>query len=111
MGLAVFPNAEVVGIDVERGAMLSGIQRLRTYLANSLNKSRIEAVLSGNEFDMILDDGLHTPLGQLATLRGVWPFLRIGGTYVIEDVDANFKFTTSMAAHMGAVLVNTGSDF
>ena len=36
--------------------------------------------------DIIIDDGNHEGKDQLATWRNLWPMLRPGGLYVIEDV-------------------------
>jgi hypothetical protein len=37
-------------------------------------------------FDIIIDDGLHTDTAQLQTLTNLWPLLKEGGIYVIEDI-------------------------
>ena len=49
------------------------------------------AKLSANDIprgscDVIIDDGLHSWSGQQATLRSLWPCVRPGGVYFIEDV-------------------------
>ena len=38
------------------------------------------------KFDIIIDDGLHTPFGNKMTFRNLLPFLKNGGTFFIEDV-------------------------
>lgn len=38
------------------------------------------------KFDIIIDDGLHTPLAQAKTLDNFFPSLKSGGSYFIEDV-------------------------
>ena len=47
--------------------------------------------------DVIVDDGLHTAGAQQATLVNLWPTLRAGGLYFIEDIPtgANSKGTYS----------------
>jgi cephalosporin hydroxylase len=37
-------------------------------------------------FDIIIDDGDHRPETQLKTLLNFWTSLKVGGSYVIEDV-------------------------
>ena len=45
-------------------------------------------ILSGlDKFDLIIDDGLHTMEANLRTLEIVFPYLKDGGIYVIEDVN------------------------
>lgn len=37
-------------------------------------------------YDLIIDDGLHTPEAQMKTFQNYWPSLKSGGYYIIEDV-------------------------
>lgn len=37
-------------------------------------------------FDFILDDGAHYPLSNELTFKYLWPLLKKGGTFIIEDV-------------------------
>lgn len=41
-------------------------------------------------FDVIVDDGGHSRKQQVNSLIGLWPFLRKGGVYVIEDMYHSF---------------------
>jgi cephalosporin hydroxylase len=40
------------------------------------------------KFDIIIDDGGHKPQQHLASLKALWPFLKPGGWYCIEDVQS-----------------------
>lgn len=42
------------------------------------------------EFDFILDDGSHIPEHQLLTLNNIWPLLKGGGVYIIEDIETSY---------------------
>ena len=42
-------------------------------------------------FDYIIDDGDHSPGGQLQTLREAWTSLKQGGYYFIEDIQDQHK--------------------
>eukprot|EP00392_Amoebophrya_sp_AT5.2_P013664 g13793.t1 len=51
-------------------------------------------------FDIIIDDGLHVPLANDASMSFLWPYLsRNNGLYVIEDLDGHL---TEQAAHYRA---------
>lgn len=39
--------------------------------------------------DMIVDDGSHEARHQQGTMKALWPVLRVGGAYVIEDLNYN----------------------
>lgn len=38
-------------------------------------------------YDIIIDDGDHSPWSQLCTFHNLWPLLANGGIYVIEDIE------------------------
>ena len=42
--------------------------------------------LAQKKYDMIVDDGLHEPLYQAKTMQNMWPLLRPGGRYFVEDI-------------------------
>lgn len=39
---------------------------------------------------MIVDDGGHTPAQQRASYERLFPALRHGGLYIIEDIETSF---------------------
>ena len=42
------------------------------------------------QFDVIIDDGLHTPLANDASMSFLWPYLSTNnGLYLIEDLDGH----------------------
>lgn len=40
-------------------------------------------------FDIIIEDGSHRPSDQETALHLFWPYLKPGGLFIIEDIDAN----------------------
>ncbi len=59
--------------------------RIKTYKCDSTNKQECDKVLQNLKFDIIIDDGLHTGIGQLSTLKNNFERLNDGGYYFIED--------------------------
>lgn len=82
----VFPLSNITGIDIDPKAMLEGELRVTTLIANTLNITDVDRVLAGSSFSVIVDDGSHTQISQLMTLRALWRYLKQGGLYIIEDV-------------------------
>jgi len=39
--------------------------------------------------DIVVDDGGHTPDQQITTFYELWPYLKPGGIYLVEDLHAN----------------------
>lgn len=48
------------------------------------------------EFDFIIDDGSHIPDHQMVTLNSLWPSLKEGGVYVLEDVETSYFGKSSL---------------
>ena len=51
--------------------------------------------LSGGEFDLVIDDGSHLPSHQLVSFENLWPAVRSGGIYIVEDIETSFWRNTS----------------
>lgn len=81
-----FENATIHGIDIGEDCMLNGEENIETFIVDSTNKQLCDEKLSDNMYDIILDDGLHTAVGQLETLRNFFGRVKDNGLYVIEDV-------------------------
>ena len=42
-------------------------------------------------FDAIVDDGSHTPRDQVSTLAMLFPLVRPGGAFIIEDIGSSWN--------------------
>jgi hypothetical protein len=81
------PNANVYGIDVDENTMFEE-DRIKTFCSSSMDKDKMDKILSNiDNFDLIIDDGLHTLEANITTLEIVFPYLKDGGYYIIEDVN------------------------
>ena len=84
-----FENYKIYAIDTFQRVNPENIEILKHpnvewYKADSTN-NKFHEVYNG-EFDMIIDDGLHTPEAQMKTFQNYWPSLKLNGSYIIEDV-------------------------
>jgi hypothetical protein len=83
-----FQNGEIHGMDIAPDCMLSE-QRISTHLCDSTCPNSVLAWTQANpdlSFDIVVDDGSHWGEHQLATLQHLFPLVKPGGYYVIEDV-------------------------
>lgn len=82
------PDAEIYGADFDSKTLFHE-DRISTYLVDQREKRSLE-VLAGKfqecSIDLIIDDGLHTPLAAILTFSKLWKLVKPGGHYVIEDV-------------------------
>lgn len=101
-GLAIwcdlFPNARVIGLDIDLGhfqAHRPQLERAGAFRHNtpeiyefdqlSSDQGRLGALLAGDKIDVCIDDGFHTDESILATLSQALPHLADEFVYFIED--------------------------
>lgn len=82
-----FPNARIVGIDIDPASMVFD-ERIRSFMIDQSSRPQLHGLMKnfGDGFDLIVDDGSHNPVHQLVSLQTLLPYVRNGGTYVIEDI-------------------------
>jgi hypothetical protein len=89
-----FPNALIVGADIDR-AVLFQEERIQTYYVDQFDKISIKALweqIDGQDFDLMIDDGLHTfDAGRCMFENSIFR-LSEEGIYVIEDVHIDEMF-------------------
>ena len=84
-----FPNAQIVGVDID-GDIIFQDERIRTFQCDQTDPAAIKAVMDqvGDiEFDLMIDDGLHTFAGGVSLLENAIHKLKPEGVYIIEDVN------------------------
>ena len=82
------PNAEIIGADIDK-RILFNENRINTFHVDqtcnrSLNNLKNKL---NNKFDLIIDDGLHSPDANINTLRTATKLIKKGGYIVIEDIN------------------------
>lgn len=92
--LEFFPNATIYGIDIFKRVKPEDIpvlndERVKYLKSDSTNiavRDQIKKTWPRIRFDVIIDDGLHTPSANAKTLHNLYPLLKKGGRFYIEDV-------------------------
>ncbi len=82
------PNARVFGADID-DKILFREERIATAVVDQLRPESFEAMvetLGCSEFDLIIDDGLHSVDANINGLLFAASSLRAGGWYVVEDI-------------------------
>jgi hypothetical protein len=78
------PNALIMGLDTQPDTQFADEPNITTLLGDSTDNAAMDWHFNNETFDLIIDDGDHER--QFQTLIALWPKLRRGGIYVIEDV-------------------------
>jgi hypothetical protein len=87
---AYFPHASIAGFDiVPKPEMARG--RVRVYQGDQGSAADLDRVCAAEApFDLIIDDGSHFNRHQLFSFHHLFPHLKDGGIYVIEDVQTSY---------------------
>jgi hypothetical protein len=86
-----FINGKIFGIDVNpKVCDLSLGKNIHTYCFDATNKDTFEQYFGSMEFDTILDDGSHKNIDMITTFKNLFPKLKAGGVYIIEDLHCSY---------------------
>jgi len=89
--------AQIYGVDINPEAESVTGDRLHIQIADATKDELFPEV---EAWDVIIDDGSHKPIDQKAAFARLWPRLKAGGVYVIEDV-RHPEVITEFIASMG----------
>ncbi len=87
-----FPRAELHFIDISFDALKYRSGRSYYHLCNQEDPDDLNRFLKAvpGPFDIIVDDGGHTARQQLTSFSILFPQMRSGGIYVIEDLHSSY---------------------
>ena len=87
---SLLPNARIIGADIDESTLIpqEGIELKYVDQTSGDSLAELSDFLGSHSCDLIIDDGLHSPLAALNTFNALWPCLKSGGFYVIEDMSA-----------------------
>jgi hypothetical protein len=90
MWAAYFSKGRIYGVDIEDKTALSG-GRIKVFQCSQTDRQRLTALCDEiGPFDLVIDDGSHVNPHQIESFRILWPYVKDGGWYVIEDVQTSY---------------------
>lgn len=99
-----FPQGQIYGMDIRPHCVKYEEDRIKIFINNATERGLTEGLLFRNgltrEFDIIIDDGSHQIDDQLNTFNILFPQLKKGGIYVIEDIQ-NFDQNKHIWENLG----------
>jgi cephalosporin hydroxylase len=97
---AYFPRATVYGLDLNPKPH-KNTDRIRTFVGNQEDRNDLESCIKeiGSGLDIIIDDGGHTMRQQQVSLAYLFPYVKPGGVYVVEDLHCGFNKPDKFGAH------------
>lgn len=83
-----YPGASaIVGVDIRPPLKIDGVQVLQL---DATEPAAVATLRTYGPFDVIIDDGSHMTSDQQETFGLLWPAVRPGGSYVIEDLHTSY---------------------
>lgn len=110
MWKSFFPRAQIIGLDIHDKSLLEE-SRIKTIQGSQDDVALLEKInCEWGPFDIIIDDGSHMNAHVIRSFETLFPLLKIGGTYVVEDTQtaywddaAQASGATSMQLLLGLV--------
>jgi len=67
-------------------------EKLAIYNLDQSDKTALADMMAKNSegWDIVIDDGSHYPGHQIISFQQLWPNLRPGGLYVVEDIETSY---------------------
>lgn len=85
-----FPNANIHAIDIDNCTKHEN-DRVKTYIADQSNRSQLQNIVNKTcKLDIIIDDGGHMMGQQQISFGCLFPHLKSGGYYFIEDLHTSY---------------------
>lgn len=85
----LYPHAHITGMDIVDPDEEPPAHNVRILRGDQSNPDDLER-LKDREYDVILDDGSHVPEHQILTFEALFPKLKYGGVYVVEDIETSY---------------------
>jgi hypothetical protein len=86
-----FDKAKIYAVDIDESCKVHENERVKVLIGSQADEEFLTSNLSGVEFDVIIDDGSHIPSHQIKSFETLFPLLKPGGLYIIEDVHTSYS--------------------
>ena len=82
------PNAKLFAIDIDPACKTHETSRTKVFIGDQADVAFLKHVAEavGQPFDCIIDDGGHRMEHHQTSLPALWPYLKDGGWFAIEDL-------------------------
>ncbi len=86
-----FPNSRITGIDSRTKRKEFENQQIKIFIGDQADPDFLKSVNDQRgPFDVVIDDGGHMMHQQTTSLEALFPLLKDGGYYIIEDWQTSF---------------------
>ena len=84
-------GAQIIGVDIDPRAATLTRPGVEVVIGDQGDSAFLDALATDHgPFDIVIDDGSHQPAHQILTLQRLWPAMRPGGVFLVEDLHSNY---------------------
>jgi cephalosporin hydroxylase len=84
-------KARIVGVDIEPRCAKLAEDRIEIVIGDQEDRGLLRSLRERfAPIDVVIEDGGHTMTQQIATFEEMWPGVRDGGVYLVEDLHTSY---------------------
>lgn len=85
------PHAKIWAIDIDPTAVAIAPAGVSAIIGDQSDENLLRSLVqdAGHFFDVVIDDGSHRIDHQRKSFEVMWPYVSVGGIYVIEDLETS----------------------
>jgi hypothetical protein len=85
-----FNNGNIYAFDIEKKIGLDD-DRIKIYQGSQTDNNFLSSIIDEiGELDIVVDDGSHVPSHIIDTFNFIFPRIKMGGIYVVEDTQTSY---------------------
>jgi len=87
-----FPKATIHGADINKAFKSCELycSRIKFHVLDQTNEAQLKNLEQFAPFDFIIDDGTHLWKEQILTFKTIFPYVKKGGIYIVEDTTTSY---------------------
>jgi predicted O-methyltransferase YrrM len=90
------PDTRIVGIDIDPRCKAFEDKNVTVELCDQSDVTQLTRIgVNYGPFDVVIDDGSHIWSHQILSFETIFPFVRSGGLFIIEDIDTSYGHYTA----------------
>ena len=101
-----FDDLYFVGYDINPDAKAFQGGKVHIFIGDQNNPEDLEKCIEvyGGQWDIIMDDGSHWEEHILTSFRNLFPYVKPGGYYIIEDLHSAFTHAQTMLPRLDEII-------
>lgn len=85
------PNSKITAIDINPDCKKYSKKNVEVFIGSQDDYTFLKTILKNGPFDVILDDGSHVNELTIKSFNFLFPHLKNGGIYIIEDTHCTYE--------------------